>query len=338
MDFSKRVNIGIVSALMGLSFGLWSWYFGGSVIAFSILAFAIGGSWFALSSVMYNSLRYFGIRVVLVPFVLTQALLMASVEVVVFHFAKPANLPLISPYGLMVMLIGGFFFLVLSLQGMLIYILKMQENNQRDQERISLQRQLAHEAGIQELQYKFQPHFLYNSLNTINALVGIDPKRARNMIVNLSDLLRRSVIQTEAPLHALEEELKVLRQYLEIEQERFGERLIVEMDVAPEANQLPIPPFLLQPVLENAIKYGLYGSVGDVRIRLEVLVQPLPTRMAIISVLNPYPVDELTTRPDGTRSGLRILARRLGLVYGRSDLLVAGRQGEQFVTTIRVPF
>lgn len=226
---------------------------------------------------------------------------------------------------------GAMTFLILSLIAQLFVLT---DKSQRAFERNQVQQDMVNQASLQELQYKFQPHFLYNSLNTINALVGFDPQEARRVVITLSDLLRRSVAQHQAPFHPLSEELKVIEQYLSIEQVRFGSRLNVIFEVSDALTQVPIPPFLLQPVVENAIKYGLYGTIDDVTI----LIRAATDERGMVRIVISNPVSDAGgTKPVGTRSGLAILNKRLALSYGRNDLITTSKQDGQFITTILLP-
>ncbi len=129
--------------------------------------------------------------------------------------------------------------------------------------------QLSKDAELFKLRSQFQPHFLFNSLNSISALIGSDPEKARHMIFQLSDFLRGTLKKDEHQWIALEEEIQYLQLYLEIEKVRFGHRLQTEIKVAENTLQLQLPALILQPVVENAIKFGLYDTTGEVLIKIE---------------------------------------------------------------------
>jgi len=210
----------------------------------------------------------------------------------------------------------------------------MERRHQQQLTTLRTQLKLNQEAGMREMQHRFQPHFLYNSLNTINALIGSRPVEARETVVTLSDLLRRSVAQANESVHDLQQELDLLQQYLLIEQRRFGDRLCVEFRLPEELPATPVPPFLLQPVLENAIKFGLYGTLDDVNITVDVQVNGHEVQ---VEVRNPFDPDSTMTGRKGTQSGLRILRRRLQLLHYRNDLLETTADGNTFVTKILLP-
>jgi LytS/YehU family sensor histidine kinase len=113
------------------------------------------------------------------------------------------------------------------------------------------------EAKLQALRMQLNPHFLFNTLNTISALIHDDPSMADRMVVRLGDLLRRTLEHRDAHEVPLRDELSFLRDYLAIEQARFGDRLTATIDVAPETESLYVPFLLLQPLVENAIRHGI---------------------------------------------------------------------------------
>jgi two-component system, LytTR family, sensor kinase len=133
------------------------------------------------------------------------------------------------------------------------YFVNMQ---QQEREQFELKQALT-QSQLQVLRNQMQPHFLFNTLHGIATLVPSDPERARSMILHLSNLLRRSARYGDADLVTLEDDLQFARDYLSIEQMRLGERLEVRWDIQPDTRQLLVPQFLLQPLLENAVKHGI---------------------------------------------------------------------------------
>ena len=130
-----------------------------------------------------------------------------------------------------------------------------------------LQTRLA-EASLQSLQRQLHPHFLFNTLHTISALVHRDPEAADAMIEKLSDLLRLTLDRIGTHEVPLKEELDFLQKYLAIERTRFGERLAVQMDIDPETLDAAVPNLLLQPLVENAIRHGIAQKVGGGRVEI----------------------------------------------------------------------
>ena len=128
---------------------------------------------------------------------------------------------------------------------------------------------MAKDAELYKLRQQLQPHFLFNSLNSISALTGSQPEKARHMINQLSEFLRGTLKKDEKQWNTLEEEMQYLELYLEIEKVRFGYRLQTNILCEEEALKLELPAMLLQPVVENAIKFGLYDTTGEVLIKVK---------------------------------------------------------------------
>lgn len=190
---------------------------------------------------------------------------------------------------------------------------------------------LLREAELFKLRQQLQPHFLYNSLNSISALTMIEPAKAQEMVGKLSDFLRNSVKRDGKESISLKEELDYVQTYLSIESIRFGNRLHVVFDNKQE-KEANIPPFLLQPILENAIKFGLYGNTGEVTITISITHKD---NMLVISVTNPY--DPEGQPPKGTGFGLKGIQRRLYLLFARNDLLETNKHKHIYTTTLKIP-
>lgn len=190
---------------------------------------------------------------------------------------------------------------------------------------------LLKEAELFKLRQQLQPHFLYNSLNSISALIMVAPDRAQEMIGRLSDFLRSSVRRESNDSLPIAEELNYIQSYLAIESVRFGDRLQVQFE-KEYTDDARIPPFLLQPILENAIKFGLYGKTGEVCIKISIVLQG---QMLIISITNPYDPD--MQPPRGTGFGLTGIQRRLYLLYARADLLETHKDENYFTTILKIP-
>ena len=130
-----------------------------------------------------------------------------------------------------------------------------------------LQTRLA-EASLQSLQRQLHPHFLFNTLHTISALIPRDPEAADAMLAQLSDLLRLTLDRIGTQEVALKEELDFVQKYIEIERTRFGDRLQVELEIEPETLDAAVPNMLLQPLVENAIRHGIARKVGGGRVEI----------------------------------------------------------------------
>ena len=192
---------------------------------------------------------------------------------------------------------------------------------------------LAREAELSNLRLQLQPHFLFNSLNSISALAGSKPEQARKMIQQLSDFLRGTVKKDDAALVTLEEELQHLQLYLDIEKVRFGHRLKTDIQKSEESLNAKLPSLLLQPIVENAIKFGLYDTTGEITISITAKKE---NNMLILEVRNPFDPETATPR-QGTGFGLSSVRRRLYLLYFRNDLLSTAQQENLFITNIHIP-
>lgn len=206
---------------------------------------------------------------------------------------------------------------------------EQQEANKRKE----LAEQMTKDAELLKLRQQLQPHFLFNSLNSISALAGSQPEKARHMIQQLSDFLRGTLKRDEHQLVSLQEELSHLALYLEIEKVRFGHRLQTAVDVEAKAGDMQIPSLLLQPIVENAIKFGLYDTTGEVMIRIAAREE---NRQLVISISNPYD-EETAITTQGTGFGLASIQRRLYLQFARHDLLQTTRSNNIFTTTVLIP-
>lgn len=191
---------------------------------------------------------------------------------------------------------------------------------------------VSREAELYKLRQQLNPHFLFNSLNSINALIHTRPEQARTMVQQLSEFLRGTLKREENQMITLSEELDYLKLYLDIEKVRFGHRLNAEFDATEEALGATVPALVLQPLMENAIKFGLYGTTGDVTIGLRAR---MIDHYLVTAVTNPYEPD--MQMPEGTGFGLKSIRRRLYLLFGRDDLMEINQAQQFFIVIFRIP-
>lgn len=228
---------------------------------------------------------------------------------------------------------GAFAWLMIMLIAVLtwswVYVSDQQESEKRKQD----SERLAREAELSSLRLQLQPHFLFNSLNSISALVGTQPEQARTMIHQLSDFLRGTLGKDDRQLITLAEELRHLELYLAIEKVRFGHRLTSNIEHDEKSLNSRLPALLLQPIVENAIKFGLYDHVGDITISVKAKIE---SESLIIEVRNPF--DPATSQPrKGTGFGLNSIQRRLYLLYAQNDLLTTQTENTTFITVLKIP-
>ncbi|MGZ5285532.1 MAG: sensor histidine kinase [Flavisolibacter sp.] len=218
----------------------------------------------------------------------------------------------------------------MALISVLWYTLQEQSASER---RKTEAEKLSRDAELFKLRQQLQPHFLFNSLNSINALIQSRPEQARKMVQQLSDFLRGTLKKDEQQWTSFQDELQHLELYLEIEKVRFGHRLTTTIQYEPGIELLKLPALLLQPVVENAIKFGLYDTTGEITIRIEGRQED---GQLVISVSNPF--DPETSSPKkGTGFGLNSVQRRLYLLFARNDLLATVTVSNIFITTIKIP-
>jgi hypothetical protein len=194
----------------------------------------------------------------------------------------------------------------------------------------------AREAQLQALRYQLQPHFLFNTLNAISSLViSKQPERATEMIARLAALLRNTLSFPEAHLVTFREELAVTEEYLSIEQVRFGPRLAVSLSVSPEASEAQVPRFLLQPIVENAIRHGIARcpNGGEVSITASVIEGQLR-----IDIENDRTEGLLESGDEGNGLGLANTKTRLEKLYGEQGIVtVTTAQNNRFLVSMRFP-
>src|SRR6267154_1690336 len=203
---------------------------------------------------------------------------------------------------------------------------------QRSESQMLESKLLVRDAELKALRAQLNPHFLFNSLNSISALTSIDPVRARDMCVLLGDFLRLTLGLGEKTSVRLFEELELLQKYMAIEKVRFGARLSVHEEIQEESKACLLPPLLLQPLMENAVKHGIAGlpEGGDVRLS----AQRQNGRLSIL-VENSWDPEAPPRRSGGM--GLKNVQRRLDARYGKEASLRVNTEGELFQVSLSLP-
>jgi two-component system sensor histidine kinase AlgZ len=191
---------------------------------------------------------------------------------------------------------------------------------------------LAREAELVALRAQLQPHFLFNSLNSISALTTVDAEGARRMCLLLADFLRRSLELGAQEAIPLADELALVSSYLAVEKVRYGHRLQSEEAVDPEARSCRIPSLLLQPLVENAITHGIAHRLEGGTVRMEARRR---THALEIAVTNPRDPDR--PRKPGTGLGLENVRRRLLAWYGRDAEMRVLPTADAFRVELRLP-
>lgn len=183
---------------------------------------------------------------------------------------------------------------------------------------------------FEALQARIRPHFLFNSLNTIASLVRQDPQQAEDAVLDLSDLFRSAVGgQKESIL--LSQELENSKKYLELEKLRMGERLKVQWIDERNTEDPMIPPFIIQPLVENAIYHGIQNLVdgGLLEVQITVVGKHVQVR-----IKNPFQGE---SDHDGSQQALKNIKERLNYIYAKDGYLKCSRDEQFFVAELRVP-
>lgn len=196
----------------------------------------------------------------------------------------------------------------------LYFSIKHYQELQAEQARSEEATTLAQEAQLQMLRYQLNPHFLFNALNSIHALIREDQARAEQMLDELAEFLRYSLVQDKGPTVPLRDELAVLRRYLDIEQIRFEDKLDVQFEVDPAATDIAVPSFLLHPLVENAVKHGMATSTLPLRLRLAATQQDETLRIAIANTGSLHAASG-DGAPPSTGTGLANVRARLARRY-----------------------
>jgi hypothetical protein len=207
------------------------------------------------------------------------------------------------------------------------------EEQSETQNRLADAQNLAKEAELNKLRHQLQPHFLFNSLNSVYALTIVNPTEAGTMITKLAAFLRGTLKRDDEVWVNVAEEMEYIQLYLDIEKVRFSHRLNIDVMVEENTLDLCLPGTLLQPIVENAIKFGLYNTSTAVTITIRV---KLEHNTLVICVANPY--DPEMNASKGTGFGLSAIRRRLYLLFADSNLLQTESQDNKlYITTLKIP-
>ena len=227
-------------------------------------------------------------------------------------------------------LAGGFFiYIVITLT---YYLIISFDNINRKNIREAKLENMLRETELMMLRSQINPHFLFNSLNSVSSLTITNPDKAREMVIKLSDFMRYALSRKEEKAVPLEKELINMRLYMDIEKVRFGDRLILEEKIDKKALGVNIPNMILQPLYENAVKHGVYESVENVVINVNIFKKNTGT---IITITNNYDPENITTR--GTGTGLKNVIRRLDLFYNKEASLITRKENDKFTAEIFIP-
>ncbi|MCW3785003.1 sensor histidine kinase [Plebeiibacterium sediminum] len=254
-----------------------------------------------------------------------------------------------SAWGILSILEGNFsfttilnsdFVLIRLLIGVLIYLLfisvyflmiRSQNEEEYKKEKLELKNLLT-DTELNLLKSQLNPHFLFNSLNSISSLTLYDAEGAREMISKLSDFLRYSLRNNQHKLLPLKEELENFRRYMDIERIRFGDKINFIEQIKLDCEKKMVPALIIQPLIENAIKYGVYNSIHTTNIELHGY---LKNGDLIISLQNDYENDMDERIGEGL--GLSNTKARMRKIYGSKDLVRIQKREQTFLVELTIP-
>jgi LytS/YehU family sensor histidine kinase len=191
---------------------------------------------------------------------------------------------------------------------------------------------LVKEAELHALKSQINPHFLFNSLNSISSLTMSDPERAQKMVIDLSQLMRYSLKHDQKEKVLFKQELENNKLYLQIEKVRFGSKLNPVFEIDESCLEAEIPNMILQPLYENAIKYGVYEATEPIEVKTNAKCNE---NVLQITISNPY--DSNVKMKKGEGIGLRNIRDRLQVIYGNPYLIKLEDNKKEFTVTLSIP-
>jgi len=214
----------------------------------------------------------------------------------------------------------------------IFYLINSNHNLKQHQQREEQLSSLLHESELNALKSQIKPHFLFNALNSISSLTITKPEKAQEMVINLSEFMRYSLRFSNQDMSTLGQELNQLRLYLAIEKVRFGQRLQVSEEIEPDLENWPLPSMVLQPLVENAIKHGIYDIIDSTAIIIKAVAE---NGKLLISIKNPF--DSTMINPNGTGTGLSNVIQRFRMIYGINNAVEVSRDNHIFEVKLNIP-
>jgi len=220
-----------------------------------------------------------------------------------------------------------YYFLLTAFYYVVIYYSGFQERTLKETEL----KNLVTEAELRSLKFQINPHFIFNSLNSMSALTEIDPKKAKQMIIKLAEFLRYTLANNDRQKNTLNEELKNIKLYLDIEKIRFDDKFIYVEELQEECGKTEIPSMILQPLFENSIKHAVYETLDAVTIKLTCARQD---DFLKITLCNNF---EGESHKKGAGVGLKNIKDRLSLIYQQDNLMEIKKESGKFTVNIYIP-
>lgn len=221
-----------------------------------------------------------------------------------------------------------FYFLIIAFYYLIIFYNNFHEKTLRENEL----KNLVTQAELKSLKFQINPHFIFNSLNSMSALTTIDPVKARNMILKLAEFLRYTLVNNDQQKNKLSEELNNIKLYLEIEKVRFEDKFDFVDETSPGCKDALVPNMILQPLFENAIKHAVYESLEKVILKFKCSAKD---DFLHISLENNF--DSLNANTKGSGIGLKNITERLKLIYGLNNLMNVEKSDGIFKVNLYIP-
>ncbi|MDA3890734.1 MAG: histidine kinase [Salinivirgaceae bacterium] len=222
-----------------------------------------------------------------------------------------------------------FYFALVMVYYLIIYGYNLREHIMQE----SHLREKINEAELQTLKSQINPHFLFNSLNSISSLTITNPEKAHEMIIKLSGFLRYSLAHDPNNLIPLKKEIENMEAYISVEKIRFGDKLIFENEINDNRCEHKVPFLILQPLIENAIKHGVYESTEPITVK--VACREIDGKKIEITIENGFDPNAVPRR--GTGTGIKNIKERLKIIYQLSDLLTFEKGENYFKVTLVIP-
>ena len=220
-----------------------------------------------------------------------------------------------------------YYFLLTAFYYIVIYYSGFQERTLKETEL----KNLVTEAELRSLKFQINPHFIFNSLNSMSALTEIDPKKAKQMIIKLAEFLRYTLANNDRQKNSLNEELKNIKLYLDIEKIRFDDKFVYVEELHEDCGKTEIPSMILQPLFENAIKHAVYETLDTVTIKLTCNRKD---DFLKVSICNNF---EGESHKKGAGVGLKNIKDRLKLIYHQDNLMEVKKESNKFIVNIFIP-
>ncbi len=307
------------------SFALWDGIVFNLIYAFLALSF-----WYSCKFISLEKKNFFPINHSLASIVSSLIWLgLSYVFLVEMIILDPSYQQFFDSTFLWRLLIGIlFYFIIISFYYLLIYYQNFHEKLLRESELKSSVK----EAELKTLKFQINPHFVFNSLNSINSLILSSPEKAGEMTIKLSEFLRSTLARNEIQTSKMGDEIRTAKLYLDIEKIRFEDKIRYVEELDPKCFEKPVPSMILQPLFENAVKHGVYESIDPVQIKFTCGIDK-----SYLKIVMENDYDSDTVSQKGAGVGLKNIENRLEKMYGQSNLLRIEKEKNIFRITIDIP-